>query len=265
MRYSVRILSTIALCIFMTGCLKQELQTGLTEQESQEIIVLLKQHGLDGARQLVVKGKETPTWTVYVRGGNQNLVAAWRLLQENGMPRSKSKGLDEVFGAQGLIPTASEEKAKLLVGLSGEIARTLKSVSGIVDARVHVVLPENSPLLDKSQWSPTTASVLVKYRGDQPPLKETEIRSLVSKGVEGLAPEQVAVVFNKVPQVPDSARGIEWYLGNQELTFGAVGLMGLAAILALIQTFQVQRLKRQLAAIRQSYANQVPATAAKAR
>ena len=263
MTNSPKIILVTLLAAMLVGCLKQELQSGLTEQEAQEIILALKQNGLDADRQIVVKGKELPTWIVSVRGGNQNLVAAWRILQENGLPRQRVKGLDEVFGTPGLIPTAGEEKAKLLVGLSGEISRTLKSVAGVVDARVHVVLPENSPLLEKSQWSPTTAAVLLRYRGAQPPLKEEEVKALVSKGVEGLTPEQVAVVFLRVVETPQEARGITWYAGNQELTLIAVALLAVASILALLQTVQVRRLRKQIAAMRESYEHRqgVPAVA----
>src|SRR6185503_7668877 len=119
-----------------TACLKSELETGLTEAEAQEVIVMLKEHGLSASRSFVAKGKDSGAWTVYVGGGNHNLVTAWRVLQENGLPRQRVKGLDEVFSQGGLIPTASEEKAKLLVGLTGEITRTLKSIDGVVDARV---------------------------------------------------------------------------------------------------------------------------------
>ncbi|MCX6629837.1 MAG: hypothetical protein NTW28_19640, partial [Candidatus Solibacter sp.] len=113
-------------------------------------------------------------------------------------------------------------EAKLLVGLSGEITRTLKSVDGVVDARVHVVLPDNSPLLDRSQWSATTASVLIKYRGKAIPMDENEVKSLVAKSVQGLIPDQVAVVYKRVPEMKREDRDVAWYVGNQEVTVGAV-------------------------------------------
>jgi type III secretion protein J len=240
----------VTAALLLAGCLRSELQTGLNEQEAQEIIVLLKQNGLDAQRTLVAKGKETPAWSVYVLGGNHNLVLAWRILQENGLPRQKVKGFDEVFSAGGLIPTASEEKAKMLVGLTGEITRTLDTIAGVVDARVNVVVPDNNPLMDRTQWSVPTASVLIKHRGKEPPLTEAEVKSLVAKSVQGLTPEQVAVVFKNVPVMPPSQRDVSFFLGNQEITLLAVALMAFAAVLALIQTVQVRRLKGQIAALK---------------
>src|SRR5262245_8295740 len=173
----------VILSLFLlAGCLKQELQSGLNETEAQEIIVLLKNHGLEAVRQMSAAENQAPTWTVSVKGGSQNLFLAWRILQENGLPREKSTGLKDVFTNSSLIPTASEEKARLMVGLAGDIRQTLDSVNGVVDARVHIVLPENSPLIEKSEWKPTTASVLVKYQGNQLPLQPEEVKSLVANG-----------------------------------------------------------------------------------
>ena len=76
------------------------------------------------------------------------------------------------------------------------------------------------------------------------------MKSLVAKSVQGLAPEQVAVVFKNVPVMPASARDVSFFLGNQEITLVAVALMAFAAVLALIQTVQVRRLKSQIAAMR---------------
>ena len=70
-----RALVVLPLLLMLCGCLKKEIQTGLTEPEAQEIIVVLKEHGLDAVKQLSVGGEQKePVWTVYVKGGDQNLV-----------------------------------------------------------------------------------------------------------------------------------------------------------------------------------------------
>lgn len=239
--------------VLLTGCMQKQLQTGLTEQEAQEIMVLLKENGVDATRQLMPGDSEVPTWAVSVKGGDQDYFLAMKILQERGLPREKAKGLEDVFSKSGLIPTAGEEKARLIVGLSGEMARTLKSVAGVVDARVHVVLPENSPLVDKSQWSLTTTSVLLKYQGDQVPLREDEIRNLVARGIEGLQPENVAVVFKKVESKAVPRRNPRWYLGSQGVVLASLGLLVLSTAGSLLllargrqQRSKIQSLTRQI-------------------
>jgi len=233
----------LSLALVLCACARREVASGLSEQDAQEIVAVLKEGGLD-AEPVRVAGADrnaAPSWSVELRGGGQNSVSAWRILQENGLPRQQVKGLAEVFSTTGMIPTASEEKARLLMALSGELSRTLKTVQGVVDARVQIVLPENSPLLDKSQWSPTTASVLIRYRGGSLPLSEDEVKKLVARGIEGLQADNVAVVFKRTAAVNPPQRSVAWYLGDQQVVIAALALMILASIASLFLVLQNKR------------------------
>jgi len=226
---------TAALALLLSGCAARQVESGLTQQDAQEIAVLLRDHGITTRIQPEAKetGKKGESWEVLVRGGSDRAVDAWKILRENGLPREKVRGLDEVYSSAGMIPTATEEKARLLVGLSGELSRTLKSIAGVVDARVHVAVPESNPLLEKAQQTPTTASVLVKHSGNQPPLKAEEIKNLVAKGIEGLAVENVSVVFKQV-QVRSADRNPLEILMDSSLTFALALLSCFTGIGALV-------------------------------
>ncbi len=240
----------IVFAVWMCGCASREIASGLDEQDAQEITVVLKENGLD-AQAVRVNGQDrnaAATWTVKLKGGGENAIMAWRILEENGLPRQKVKGLAEVFSTTGMIPTASEEKARLLMALSGELSRTLKSIEGIVDARVQIVLPDNNPLLQSDQRNPTTASVLVKYRGSQVPLSEDEVKKLVARGIEGLQPDNVAVVFKKTDPVRVPAKAAKPYLGDSQIVIASLALMMLASFASLLLVF---RNSRQRAKIRE--------------
>src|SRR5437868_5538059 len=150
-----------------------------------------------------------------------------------------------------------------------EIIRALKSVTGVVDAHVLVVMPDSSPLLDKSERVPPTASVLVKYRGRDVPLAEDEIKKLVARAVEGLQPENVAVVYKKVELKPTEDRSIIPLFGNQEFLLASLGLLGVSSVgcLALVgkgrwQRSKIETLEKQIhAASQRPPAAQLPGTA----
>jgi len=235
----------VALVLVLAGCASRDVASGLGEQDAQEIVVVLKENGLDALAVRNAGGdRNTATsWTVKVRGGSQNTVLAWRVLQENGLPRQKVKGLEEVFSSTGMIPTASEEKARMLMALSGELSRTLKSVQGVAEARVQVVLPDNSPLLDRSQWSPPTSSVLIKYRGSQFPLTPDEVKSLVARGIEGLQADNVAVVFKRTEPFRMPSKDAAWYLSDQNVVIVALGLMVLASLGSVLMILRGRRLQ----------------------
>jgi type III secretion protein J len=249
--YLILLLSTLTI---LAGCSRQ-LEIGLTEKDAQEIVVALRRNGIEATATMDLTDKKSDSnWQVSVKGGGEKMVAAWNILRENGLPRDKVKGLEEVFANSGMIPTAAEEKARLLTGLKGELTRMLNSVPGVVDSHVQVVLPDNSPLLDENQRVPATASVLVRYRGTTPPLKEDEIKRLVARGIEGLKPEGVAVVLKQgelkalPPQMYGPLELSEWFL------FGALCLSGITgtgaiALMAISKkrSIRIKQLENQLA------------------
>jgi type III secretion protein J len=247
----LRLPAVIAIALSLCSCATKDLASGLSEQEAHDMIAVLQESGVDAVpvRTEGVDRNAVPTWTVKVKGGGQKSVLAWRILQENGLPRQKVKGLEEVFSTTGMIPTASEEKARLLMALSGELSRTLKSVNGVVDARVQVVLPDNSPLLDKNQWSPTTASVLMKYRGAQLPLSEDEVKKLVARGIEGLQADNVAVVFKRVEPVRPPVKDVSWYMGDQRIVIASLSLMTIASLGSLVLVFRSWRYRATIKAL----------------
>ncbi len=110
-----------------------------------------------------------------------------------GLPSSGVVGF-ESMGSSGIWSTDFERKVQYVRALSGELTRTIQAVSGVEEARVHIVLPEQSVFV--SQRRPATAAVLVKTRPGQE-LASGSVRgivNLVSRSVEGLSPENVTVV-----------------------------------------------------------------------
>jgi len=264
------LLVVLGLTLFLSACVTHELQSGLTEQDAQEIVVLLNENDIDAfSAKAPGEKKGEQKWSVSIRGGDQNLARAWKVLEDNGLPREKDKGLEDVFSNPGMIPTATEEKARLLVGISGDINRTLKSVAGVVDARVLVVLPDSSPLVDKSERVPPTASVLIKYRGKDLPLSEDDVKKLVARAVEGLQPDNVAVVYKKIEPKMSPDRNLIPLLGNQEFLVAAMALLAISSLgcLGMVaksrwQRSKIEKLEEQLSAGRNTPALQLAETPA---
>lgn len=257
--------------LFLAGCSKQ-LNSGLSEYDAQQIVVLLRENDINASLQLdPTAKKDAATWIVSVRGRDDTLIRAWKLLEENGLPRQKVKGLDSVFQDAGMIPTASQEKARFLSGLNGEITRTLDSLPDVADARVQVVLPENTPLLDKSQQAQPTASVLLQYRSEAPPLSELEVQNLVAKSVEGLASNNVAVIYKKIVVQPITTEILGPLALSRWIEIAAVSLAIVAAIMSLlvisaskVRKRKIQNLEKQLEELRNGTAKQKQIAPAKA-
>ena len=251
-----RLLLLLPLVVLFAAC-SHTIETGLSQRDAQEIVVTLRENGIDAfAEPDSTSNKENATWRVRIRGGSEKTVTAWKVLREHGLPHETVEGLDDVFKNSGIIPTATEEKARMVVGLAGELTRTLRSLPGVVDARVHVVLPDNSTLIDEKDKAAPTASVLVRYRGDRPPLTDDEIRGLVAKGVEGLAAQNVDVVQKRSSEKPLPGEMIGPLATQEWVTITALALSaitGAGALTTLImskrRSFRIRLLERQLAQI----------------
>ena len=123
-----------------------------------------------------------------------NMVHETRLsLASQGLPSSGVVGFESIV-ANGIWATDFDRQVQYLRALSGELTRTIKSISGVEDARVHIVLPEPSVLV--SQRQPATAAVLVQTRPmyELSPGTVKAIINLVARSVQNLNPQDVTVV-----------------------------------------------------------------------
>ncbi len=188
MRFSIRkrVLAGL-LALALAGC-SMQLHQDLSESEANMIISALKVSGIDAGKQ-AMKDKK---WAVSV--AESDFAAAVLVLHDYNLPPAPFNGLGQVFKREGMLATPTEERARLMYAVSEELMRTIRSFDGVVDARVHVVVPSTEALVDKVQ--PASVSVLVKTLPEFE-LKDavTEIRALVVNAVEGLDPARVSVVL----------------------------------------------------------------------
>ena len=83
-------------------------------------------------------------------------------LATQGLPSSGIVGFESIQG-NSIWATDFERKVQYTRALSGELTRTVKSISGVRDARVHIVIPENTVFA--ALKTPATAAVLlISYR-----------------------------------------------------------------------------------------------------
>jgi type III secretion protein J len=182
---------------------------------------------------------------------------ALELLRAQGLPREARHGFAETYGQPSLIPTASEERARYVDALAGEIERTLESVDGVVSARVHLVLEEADPLAaDAKPRSPARAAVLLAARPGRTPLGREDVQRLVAGSVAGLDAAAVAVVVTSTPAAAEeepllAAVGpLRVATGSRTLLVGAlaaaIAILALLAALLLVTARRLAALERSL-------------------
>ena len=188
-----RLLPAFVLALALAGC-KTGLYSGLNETEANEIVATLSAGNIDAR-------KERPDgtdWQVQVDEGS--IGPALALLGAQGLPHERFASMGDMFQKQGLVSTPSEERMRYIYAVSQELSQTLRSIDGVVSARVHVVIPATDPMSDKIR--PSSAAVFIKHRPDVDlRLLAPAVKDLVAHSIEGLTPDQVSLSLFEAPRV----------------------------------------------------------------
>lgn len=226
-----RLLLALICCLF-AACAKVPLFSELGEEEANEIMAhLLEQH----IECVKISGKEGK-WILQVP--QEDFPLAMHTLQAIGLPREKRVKMSEVFQKTGLVSSPTEERIRFIDALSQELAETMMKIDGVVTAKVHIALPSNDPLGDKTV--PASASVFIKYRAGYDIESSTpDLKNLVTKSVEGLTFENVELIMSPAeaipppPKVKESGVVGQWQAKVPTWAIGA-GAGGLGFVLALV-------------------------------
>ena len=190
-------IASIALgCILLAGCDKDvALHSQLEERQANLVMAAL----LDGG----ISCRKTPgdegMWNVMIP--ESRFAEAANLLESKGLPRRAYQGVAEVFKKTGMVSSPSEERIRFMDALAQDLSRTISGIDGVVDARVHVVLPENDPFAKNALPSSAAVAIRSRWNADIADLVPS-IKNLVKNSIEGLKYEKIAVtVFKDSPPV----------------------------------------------------------------
>jgi len=220
---SLRIALLLLLACTLVGC-KVSVHSRAAETSANEVLSALLDAGIDADKVAI----DEKSFDVEV--AQSDLARALAVLRATGLPRETSENLGQLFKREGLVSTPVEERVRYIYGVSQELEKTLGRIDGVVQARVHIVIPANDPLSEIKRFS--SASVFIKCR---PPVDPTAmgplVRTLVMRAIEGLEDDRVSVAF--VTAEPTSAtagvRLVHW-IG---MKVPAESLLGLNVFLVL--------------------------------
>ena len=183
-----------AAAIATTGCDKEtRLNSNLEETQANLIVAALLDAGISAHKTAGDEG----TWNVEV--AQSRFADAANLLEKKGLPRRAYNGVGEVFKKSGMVSSPSEERIRFMDALAQDLARTIAGIDGVLDARVHIVLPENDPFARNALPSSAAVALRARYDADLTDYIPS-IKGLVKNAIEGLAFEKITVtVFQDPP------------------------------------------------------------------
>ncbi|RMR34582.1 Type III secretion protein HrcJ [Pseudomonas syringae pv. coriandricola] len=175
----------LLLCMLLLGGCSDEtdLFTGLSEQDSNEVVARLADQHIDARKRLEKTG-------VVVTVATSEMNRAVRVLDAAGLPRRSRTTLGEIFKKEGVISTPLEERARYIYALSQELEATLSQIDGVIVARVHVVLPER--IAPGEPVQPASAAVFIKHSAAlDPDSVRGRIQQMVASSIPGMSTQSV--------------------------------------------------------------------------
>ena len=180
--------------LLLTGCREETpLHTQLEERQANLVMATLLDAGINCRK----KAGEENRWDLYIY--TSDFAAAVNLLESQGLPQRSYQGISEVFKKTGMVSSPSEERIRFMDALAQDLSRTISEIEGVIDARVHVVLPENDPFAKNTL--PSSAAVAIRSRWNADiDILIPQIKGLVKNAIEGLQYEKITVtVFKDKP------------------------------------------------------------------
>src|SRR5690606_9976238 len=127
----------------------------------------------------------------------KDLVASARMkLAARGITAKLPAGIDSLKDMSSVSTSQFMENTRYTHAVEGELARTIMTLEGVRNVRVHLAIPKRSVLVGRGEKSPTAAVMLDVTT----PLTESQVESLVgliAGSVPGVAPGAVSVIDQK--------------------------------------------------------------------
>jgi flagellar M-ring protein FliF len=119
------------------------------------------------------------------------------ILAEAGLPSGGTIGYEIFDRSEPFGMTSFVQDINSLRALEGELARSIRTLSKVANARVHLVLPKRE--LFAKQGQDPSASIIIKMSGAARLSNEQvdAIIHLVASAVPGLSPNNISVIDNK--------------------------------------------------------------------
>lgn len=160
----------------------------------------------------IVKDLDTRGVKYELRGDGQTIlvpktdVTRLRMdLAGKGIPAGGGVGYEIFDKGDAFSSTSFVQNINHLRALEGELSRTIRSISRVQAARVHLVIPERR--LFERDREPPRASIALKLAGELDAAQVRAVRHLVASAVDGLKPERVSIVDERGRLLADGAQG----------------------------------------------------------
>lgn len=184
----LKISALMAFALGLSAC-REEIMHNLAEPQANALVTRLSEINIEAQKEAEPGG----SWMIAVK--SSQTMEALRFLEQSKLLHSNAEVLPS--SSAGVLSSKEDQRLRYERALSHEIEGTLASLAGVLQARVHLNLPELDPIFGQAlnKEFKSSASVLLVSDRDLTQTKE-EIAQLVS-GAAGIPADQIRVLLNQ--------------------------------------------------------------------
>lgn len=179
----------------LCGCDNQTLLTELSQRQSNEVLAVLQENGVEGTR------RDNGKLGNSIKVARTDFVTAVDLLHLYNLPSKDPIEIIQAFPGDSLVASPQAERSRLLSLIEQRLQQSLLSIPGVVNARVHV----SYPLSQTRQ--PQQISSLITYAGNEDPkLLMNKIKLFLTNSFAEARYDNVSVVIVERPPLQHQVR-----------------------------------------------------------
>lgn len=184
----------------LLGCDNQLLLSNLSQRQSNEVLAILQEHGVDAKRKQDSKNGDS------IRVAPDDFVIAVDLLRQYNLPSKNPVEIIDAFPGDSLVASPQAERTRLLSLIEQRLEQSLLTIPNVVNARVHVSYPisGNGPVKQAQK-----VSSLVTYSGNEDPkVMMNKIKLFLNNSFAETTYDNVSVVIvNRPPLLYQTQNG----------------------------------------------------------
>ncbi|MEQ4693630.1 type III secretion system inner membrane ring lipoprotein SctJ [Providencia manganoxydans] len=182
----------------LVGCDNQLLLSHLSQRQSNEVLAVLQEHGVEASRKQDNKQGDS------IKVAPQDFVIAVDLLRQYNLPSKEPIEIIQAFPGDSLVASPQAERTRLLSLIEQRLEQSLLTIPDVVNARVHVSYPLNGNTPTKQVQK---ISSLVTYSGnEEPKLMMNKIKLFLTSSFAETNYDNVSVVIVSRPPLQHQIR-----------------------------------------------------------
>lgn len=205
---SAKLLLTTLLAMLLMACNEAHLLENLTQQQANQVLAVLQQYDIAAQKQGGGKGGYTVTIN------RAETTAALSIINLYQLPWPSDVQIGQAFPDSALVASPNAEQARVISLQEQRLEQSLRIISQVVNAKVHISYPLFSNDA-ANRFTSDHVGVIITHKGNiDESMFISQVKSLIKNSLSNIRYENISVVLFAVPAIqyvpPTKVRSVEF-------------------------------------------------------